>query len=501
MTKRIPNLSVERFAAYLDNNLPIEEMAEIEHLVEADDNLQTLLDLNDAIDNNTLDNNFELPQEILDGSLVIPDVDAGIPDDFGLLFEEFNDFFQTKGDRFSGNDALYGKDGNGADDLLTQDSEPLENSKDMENSYRTIGESGENIYDPLFIKQPDGHSCGLKSQQIILRDYGIDIPFDDLEQIATEAGFYSENGTHTRDLGKVLEMADIGTHQIQRGTIYDLTNELAQGHRVLVSVDSHELWFNDSLKGKLTNWFDDVFHDQRGNHALIVAGIEVNPNNVNDVQVVLTDSGSGNLRIEYPLDQFMDAWKDSNCFMVATDVAAPFQFDSATGMEVPSNFASNYQYNQFVIENGYRLNPNMIKSPLVYQPAFKGHLNMIGNCTYEEYIAQHFPYDSIDIGFLGEDSESTGGVGSGMLGESAESCGSVGSGMLGEDAESCGSVGLGDWGDPAESTGSVGSGMLGEGAESCGSVGLGDWGDPAESTGSGGIDTLPDDDFDSFFSD
>ena len=65
----------------------------------------------------------------------------------------------------------------------------------MAKNYCTYSESGENVYDPIFIKQPDDHSCGLRSQQIVLRDFGIDIPFEDLERYALDAGVYSENGS------------------------------------------------------------------------------------------------------------------------------------------------------------------------------------------------------------------------------------------------------------------------------------------------------------------
>lgn len=255
----------------------------------------------------------------------------------------------------------------------------------MSKNYRTYGESGENLYDPIYIQQPDDHSCGLRCQQIILRDFGIDIPFEELEKYALDAGVYSETGMYTYDIGKVLEMAGVDMHQVKGGTIYDLTNELAQGHRVIVGVDAYELWNDDTIMGKLTNWMSDVIGNQGGNHALIVAGVEVNPTNPNDVKVVLTDPGTGHLRIEYPIDQFMDAWKDSNCFMAATDEAAPYQYDAATGMEVPSNFVVDHHFNQFVVDNGYQLNPDMINTPVGYQPTFNGHLDMIGDLAYDDF--------------------------------------------------------------------------------------------------------------------
>lgn len=251
---------------------------------------------------------------------------------------------------------------------------------------RTLfGEAGENIKDPIFIRQPDDHSCALRSQQIVLRDFGIDIPFQDLERIALENHVYSDDGTLTCDIGKVLELAGVGMHQVIGSSMYDLTNELSQGHRVIVSVDANELWYNNSLTGKMANWLNDALGNQGGNHALIVAGVEVNPNDPTDVKVVLTDPGSGDLRIEYPMKQFMDAWQDSHCFMAATDQPAPYQYDSSTGLEVPSNFFVEHQYNQFIVDNSYQLSPDLINVPEGYAAAYNGHLSIVGDMQYEEF--------------------------------------------------------------------------------------------------------------------
>ena len=260
------------------------------------------------------------------------------------------------------------------------------NANTMESTIRinssNYGETGQNITDPIFIQQPDDHSCALRSQQIILRDFGIDIPFNDLEKIALDSGVYTNEGTYTYDIGKVLELAGVGMHQVTDTSLDDLMNELSQGHRVIVSVDADELWYNDNLKGRLNNWFNDVIGHQGGNHALIVAGVEVNPNDVNDIKVVLTDPGTGHLRIEYPANQFINAWKDSDCFMAATDNPAPFQYDASTGMEVPSNFAVKQYLNQFITENSYQLSPDLINIPTGYQPAFAERIEMVGNIGY-----------------------------------------------------------------------------------------------------------------------
>ena len=148
-----------------------------------------------------------------------------------------------------------------------------------------------------------------------------------------------------------------------------------------------------------------MFGNQGGNHALIVAGVEVNPNDVNDIKVVLTDPGAGDLRIEYPAEQFMDAWRDSNCFMAATDAPAPYQYDASTGMEVPSNFAVQQHFNQFVVDNSYQLSPDLINMPTGYQPAFSGHLEMVGNMSYDSLKEELGKREILSTDDLAEDGD------------------------------------------------------------------------------------------------
>ncbi len=339
-------ISEEMLGAYLEGNLSEDEIFEIIPVISQDSIVHNLMI---SIEETRSDeNNFE---NFIDDQIDFPD------DDF------FTSIYETE-----------------------EETEPMSSK-----SYNIYGEAGENVKDPVYIQQPDDHSCALRSQQIVLRDFGIDIPFEKLEELALSNGVYSDQGTYTYDIGKVLQIAGLDMHQVQGSTFLDLTNELAQGHRVIVSVDANELWYTDPAS-KLKNWFDDAIGKQGGNHALIVAGVEVNPQNPKDVKVVLTDPGAGHLRVEYPLDKFMDAWKDSKCFMAATDYPAPYQYDPETGMEIPSNFMVQQFVNDFIASNGYQLSPDLINVPHDYQPAFTGHLDMVGNIDYETFESDYQDY-------------------------------------------------------------------------------------------------------------
>ena len=384
----VPPVSIEEFAAYLDGNLTEDGMNEIALAIHSDDSLQNILSSGYMVDEtlSTYDDWNQIVQDdIFTDSFDIPNIEGNL---------DASDIFPQNEDSIYSETVDVSYD---VDNITVTENDKINtvnsNIQTMTNTIKigtsNYGETGQNIKDPIFIQQPDDHSCALRSQQIILRDFGIDIPFKDLEKIAKENGVYSDDGTSMCDVGKVLDIAGVGMHQVIGCNMFDLTNELAQGHRVIVGVDANELWYNDSITDKLKNWFDDITGNQGGNHALIVAGVEVNPNNPSDVKVVLTDPGSGDLRIEYPMKQFMDAWKDTNCFMAATDAPAPYQYDPISGMEIPSNFVVEQQFNQFVAENSYQLSPDMINIPQEYQPAYSEHLDVVGDDTYEDFKDQY----------------------------------------------------------------------------------------------------------------
>lgn len=381
-------ISEEMLGAYVEGTLQGAELYVASEQIISDSRLNEML--NDAIETNLEDlvgaNHL---WGIYEGDygyweLGLPPMLS--PNDIALKDDKENtDDFSADSDRFQVLDTLSLQN--------TENSlgDNLPNSSVMSNNSKTIiyGEAGENIFDPIFVQQPDDHSCALRSQHIVLRDFGIDIPFKDLEKIALDYQIYTNEGTYTYDIGKVLQLAGVGMHQTIGNSVDDLINELAQGHRVIVSVDANELWYNNTIGDKLKNWFKDAIGHQGGNHALIVAGVEVNPTHPESNKVILTDPGAGHLRIEYPMEQFKEAWGDSNCFMAATNEPAPYQYDATTGMEVPSNFAVQQYINDFVANNSYQLSPDMINVPQGYHPAFVGHLDVVGDVDYDSFKADY----------------------------------------------------------------------------------------------------------------
>ncbi|MGQ0594131.1 MAG: hypothetical protein ACT4QB_16235 [Gammaproteobacteria bacterium] len=116
------------------------------------------------------------------------------------------------------------------------------------------------------------------------------------------------------DAGRLLELHGIPCHDQQGATIEQLMAELAQGHKVIVGVDSGEMWGHDDP-------LEDFF-GQAADHAIWVTGMDMS--DPSDPKVIVNDSGdpSGAGKV-YDLELFKDAWQDSGFFYVATDNAPP----------------------------------------------------------------------------------------------------------------------------------------------------------------------------------
>ena len=158
-------------------------------------------------------------------------------------------------------------------------------------------------------------SCAFQSQAIVLKEYGINVSQEELMDIAKAQGWYVEGyGTPLEKVGKLLEYYNVPTTFTEGNNVFNLSNELAQHHRVIVTVDANEMWHEGILQD-----MKDAIIGETPNHALVVVGLDTS--NPDEVKVIVTDPGNGNLQMAYSEKQFVDAWKDSNCFMAATEVS------------------------------------------------------------------------------------------------------------------------------------------------------------------------------------
>lgn len=244
--------------------------------------------------------------------------------------------------------------------------DPSDNAEDNHNGDRIMTDSlgfasPQNNYglpaiDGQFSEVNQGYdsTCAVRCQELILREFGIYIPQEDLMNEAASNGWFTENGgTPMEDVGKLLESHGVSMTQYEGANIFNLATEIAQGHKVIVGVDANELWGQTGIIHDILEFFGH----ETPNHALLVSGVDTSdPDNV---RVIITDPGTGDVAKSYPLQEFLDAWKDSNYFMVSTDDPVPMHMNS------PEMTYFNY---------------------------VEGHIPMIGNISYEDFEHHFSPY-------------------------------------------------------------------------------------------------------------
>ena len=207
--------------------------------------------------------------------------------------------------------------------------------------------------------QGNENSCAIHSQYHVLRDYGYTGTVEDLKAEAEANGWYdSATGTSPENVGKLLEAHGVPCNVYVNANEYNLISELAQGKRVIVGLDSGEIWEGE---GALQDFWEKITGGG-ADHAVVVSGI--NTADPDNIKVVLTDSGAGHAAIEYPLDQFMDAWKDGECTMwVPQDPPKPeFNLDRLV----------NFDWGL-------------------------GHIANVGNISYEELLSMQDSFELIDV--------------------------------------------------------------------------------------------------------
>lgn len=161
--------------------------------------------------------------------------------------------------------------------------------------------------------QTTAFTCAVQAQRGIIEAFtGQPVSEAQLVYDATVNGWLTDGGMSPHDVGNLLELHGIPCHARTGATVEELMAELAQGHKVIVGVDSGEVWRNDFP-------LEDFFN-QSADHAIWVTGVDMSdPANP---KVIVNDSGdTSGAGKAYDLAMFKDAWQDSGFFYVATDDA------------------------------------------------------------------------------------------------------------------------------------------------------------------------------------
>lgn len=160
--------------------------------------------------------------------------------------------------------------------------------------------------------QGDTNRCALYSQKFVIEELSPDIDEIDIEEfanIAKEHGWFSEDGgTTLLNMNNMLDYYRINNEMTFNNTIEDIETCLSNGGKVIVSIDSCEIWYDED---------DNMFSpDSCSDHAVEVIGID--RSDPEHPMVILNDSGTPYGRGEMiPLEVFEGAWEDGNNQMIS----------------------------------------------------------------------------------------------------------------------------------------------------------------------------------------
>ena len=153
--------------------------------------------------------------------------------------------------------------------------------------------------------------CAIKAQQLVLHNYGIEVSVEELLELAKKRGWFEEGkGTAFDFVGELLNTYGVESVQMRNAGIYHIMHELSQGHKIIVGVDNETTQASDS---------DSTFEDAQ--HVMLVVGIDTTDKD--NLKVVVRDPSHPENEQVYLAKDFMEHWKSTGCFMVATKQAAP----------------------------------------------------------------------------------------------------------------------------------------------------------------------------------
>ncbi len=147
--------------------------------------------------------------------------------------------------------------------------------------------------------------CAIKAQQMVLANYGIEASVEELTELAKKNGWFEEGKGSAFDfVGELLNTYGVESVQMRNAGIYHIMHELSQGHKIIVGVDNET----------------DVAND-KAQHVMLVVGIDTTDKE--HLKVVVRDPSHPENEQVFLAKDFMEHWKSTGCFMVATKQAAP----------------------------------------------------------------------------------------------------------------------------------------------------------------------------------
>ena len=152
----------------------------------------------------------------------------------------------------------------------------------------------------------NGALCAIKCEEFILHVFGIHKTLEELRILASTKDWLKEDGVEMMDLGAIPEYYGLTVNKRAPADPESIIDALSCGHQVIVAVDGGELIGNPAEEIA-----EDVLAGGVADHCVVVLSIDKKAN-----KVAIYDPAIGVIPIVVSIEHFIDAWDDSNKYMV-----------------------------------------------------------------------------------------------------------------------------------------------------------------------------------------
>lgn len=161
----------------------------------------------------------------------------------------------------------------------------------------------ESMASTIAAQNPSDNLCVIRCESIALRHFGYKISDEELIEESKRQGWLQTNGTLFTDIGKLSKRYGLTVSQTN-GNLEKLQKALSNDSIIIAFIDEGELTGNYNQER-----YEDQFIGGCPDHVVIVKSIA-------EKSVTIIDSYTPDQTDTYPIDQFLDAWNDSDNFMV-----------------------------------------------------------------------------------------------------------------------------------------------------------------------------------------
>ena len=171
--------------------------------------------------------------------------------------------------------------------------------------------------DPLRLAaaKTDGYLCDLECEEYILLSLGYDVKRKTLLDEAYKNKWMKEKGMPIYQIGRLLEKYELSVaRKYNQYTIKDIAECLEQGNKLIAVVNAQKLL-------QQTDAPLNIMEEKEPNHAVVILSVIVK-----ESTITLFDPQTGHDQDTYPLNSFINAWSDSQNFLVVTNTRDKFEY-------------------------------------------------------------------------------------------------------------------------------------------------------------------------------